>query len=425
MKNKYELVPYFPYNVTGMKLHLEKMAQKGWIIDKITNNTWRYKKAEPQTLNFAVSYFAKASEFEPYKSEGQEMFEDLCEHAGWKLLAENNKLQIYANKDMDATPIYTDAESEVNAIIKSNKNFVWATSILMAVCVLNGFMKARSNIHNPLIALSDMTMIYISIAMIILFCHMTWVLLKYFQWKRKALAAVEYNEFIPTATNDSSYQHAILILVITIMIFGVVSSKDYQTAKYMLIMGLGTFCIYLIVDLSKRFMKKRKVEKDSNIILSLLLNVVLCILLVASVTYITFTSIGDTSNSSEKVYFTTADFKENESKEMYTIYKESPWISYNEAFTDGGANEYVYYRVIDVKKDKLNNFALESLLKDIEEEAYYEEIDAREFDADKAYQLINGSLETYLLKYGSRYAEVQFSWKLTTQDKFQVADLLK
>ena len=110
---------------------------------------------------------------------------------------------------------------------------------------------------------------------------------------------------------------------------------------------------------------------------------------------------------------------------MYTIYKESPWISYNEAFTDGGANEYVYYRVIDVKKDKLNNFALESLLKDIEEKAYYEEIDAREFDADKAYQLINGSLETYLLKYGSRYAEVQFSWKLTTQDKFQVADLLK
>ena len=424
MKNKYEIVPYFPYNVTGMKLHLEKMAQKGRIIDKITNNVWRYKKEEPQTLNFAVSYFSKASEFEPYKSEEQEMFEDLCEHAGWKLIAENNKLQIYANEDMDATPIYTDAESEVNAIIKSNKNFVWATSILIAVCVLNGFMKARSNIHNPLIALSDMTMICISIAMIILFCHMTWVLLKYFQWKRKALAAIEYNKFIPTARTDSSYQHAILILVITIMIFGVVSSKDYQTAKYMLIMGLGTFCIYLIVDLSKRFMKQRKVEKDINIILSLLLNVVLCIVLIASITYISFTTIGNTSNSSEKVYFTTADFKENESKEMYTIFKESPWLSYNEAFTDGSSNEYVYYRVIDVKKDKLNNFVLDTLLKDVEEKAYYEEIDAREFDADQAYQLINGSLETYLLKYGSRYAEVQFSWKLTAQDKFQVADLL-
>ena len=87
MKKRYELVRYAAYNVTGMKLHLEKMARNGWLIDHINNNFWCYKKVEPMDISFTVSYFAKASDFDPEKSAGQETFEEMAAHDGWKFIS--------------------------------------------------------------------------------------------------------------------------------------------------------------------------------------------------------------------------------------------------------------------------------------------------------------------------------------------------
>ena len=56
MKYRYEYPLYAFYDHTGMARHLEKMAQKGWMLDRIhTNGLWRYRRIEPQTLHFAVT----------------------------------------------------------------------------------------------------------------------------------------------------------------------------------------------------------------------------------------------------------------------------------------------------------------------------------------------------------------------------------
>ena len=42
MKYRYEYPLYAFYDHTGMARHLEKMAQKGWMLEKIhTNSLWR------------------------------------------------------------------------------------------------------------------------------------------------------------------------------------------------------------------------------------------------------------------------------------------------------------------------------------------------------------------------------------------------
>ena len=37
MKNtKHQLIPFSTYDLMGMEQHLEKMARKGWLLDKIS-----------------------------------------------------------------------------------------------------------------------------------------------------------------------------------------------------------------------------------------------------------------------------------------------------------------------------------------------------------------------------------------------------
>ena len=64
MKNtKRELVFYSFYDFTGLASHLEAMAAKGWLAEKIGTLSIRYRRIQPQTLRFAVTYFPDASEF--------------------------------------------------------------------------------------------------------------------------------------------------------------------------------------------------------------------------------------------------------------------------------------------------------------------------------------------------------------------------
>ena len=66
---------------------MEEMAGRGWMLEKIGSVFWQYRKTEPKKLKFAVYYYPKASEFDPYPSEAQERFNDYCEYTGWKLAA--------------------------------------------------------------------------------------------------------------------------------------------------------------------------------------------------------------------------------------------------------------------------------------------------------------------------------------------------
>ena len=58
-KRRLELYSFF--NHTGIAAHLEDMAQKGWMIEKITGFGWVYRRIEPKRLHFSVSYYARAS----------------------------------------------------------------------------------------------------------------------------------------------------------------------------------------------------------------------------------------------------------------------------------------------------------------------------------------------------------------------------
>ena len=119
------------YDHTGIEAHLERMAQQGWLLEKI-GFTWHYRRIEPKKLTFCVTYFPRASMFDPEPSQEQETFYDFCRHTGWTLAAASAQMQIFYNEQPNPIPIDTDPAMEVDAIHQSaKKSFLLSQSMLL------------------------------------------------------------------------------------------------------------------------------------------------------------------------------------------------------------------------------------------------------------------------------------------------------
>ena len=86
------------YDHAGISRHLEKMAAKGWMIERMSNFGWVYHRIDPKPVKFAVSYYPKASEFDPEPTDEQKTFHEFCAHTGWKLACTSAQLQIFYNE---------------------------------------------------------------------------------------------------------------------------------------------------------------------------------------------------------------------------------------------------------------------------------------------------------------------------------------
>ena len=66
------------YDYRGVEEHLSAMAAQGWRLEKASGSLWKYRRAEPASLRYAVTYNAGASRFEPGPTEGEQSLEELC-----------------------------------------------------------------------------------------------------------------------------------------------------------------------------------------------------------------------------------------------------------------------------------------------------------------------------------------------------------
>ena len=153
-KRRVELLSF--YDHVGISRHLEKMAAKGWMLEKITNLGWVYRRIEPKQLHFTVSYYSQASEFDPEPTEDQKTFYDFCAHTGWQRACSSAQLQIFYNERENPTPIETDAKLEVQAIHASaKKSFIPAYLALLVIALLNGGLFVSGIMGDPIKALSS------------------------------------------------------------------------------------------------------------------------------------------------------------------------------------------------------------------------------------------------------------------------------
>lgn len=182
-KTRRDWIPFSFYDHTGMEKHLEKMAQKGWMLEELTSFGWKYREIQPQKLHFSVSFDTRASEFEPEPTEEQYTFQEFCQRSGWKLAAASGQMQVFYNEEEDPLPIQTDPEMEVRMVGKLARRMVPAYLILLVLGFFVGGSWCYSLIHTPIKLLTTPGSTFMGLCWLGLFVYSVTDLITYLAWR--------------------------------------------------------------------------------------------------------------------------------------------------------------------------------------------------------------------------------------------------
>ncbi len=288
-KHRVEALTFF--NSVGICRHLEKMAKKGWMIQKINNMGWYYRRIEPQSLHFTVSYYPQASEYDPFPSEEQQTFHDFCAHTGWKLACTSAQLQIFYNEQENPIPIHTEPALEIAAIHASVKrSFLPSYLFLLAIAVFWSAIIISSLLGDPIKTLSNPSHIAAFFLCLCIFALCIGELFLYFRWHRKALEAAKGGVML-SPPDTVRLQTAVAIAALVIVIYWgyeqVVHGDNLQRFIFLL-MGCYYPILYYLVNTTKDFLKKRRVSRSKNYYLTVTVSFVLSFALMGGITALTF-----------------------------------------------------------------------------------------------------------------------------------------
>lgn len=118
-RTKRLFVPLSPYDQQAMETLLERQAAQGWLLTQTGDWIWTFTEIQPQSLQFAVTCFSRASEYDPLPTDEQQDKEALCAQSGWHLAARRHDLQIFYTADADALPLETDPVVRVESLYRT------------------------------------------------------------------------------------------------------------------------------------------------------------------------------------------------------------------------------------------------------------------------------------------------------------------
>ena len=285
MKHRYELPLYSFYDHTGMTTHLEEMAQRGWLLDKMGGMFWRYRKVEPQRLRFALVYFPEVTGFEPTKPEGHSRMEDLCAGTGWQLAATAGKFQIYYNEDPDPVELETDPMTQVQVIHRTmKKNFLPSYAILAVMSVFQLVVQFTSLTRD--FGLQYSGKVYylsgVSWAMIPIWSALLLVYLmelgKYLLWYRRAKKRAE--EGLMTPSVSSFWVQSLTLWLLVILVLSWVTTG--ALTDFVLILFGAMAAAGVLATLASKWMKRMKVSAKVNELVTVGITVVLILAFMAT-----------------------------------------------------------------------------------------------------------------------------------------------
>ena len=281
MRNyKYLMAQFTFYDRTGICRLLEKQAEKGWLLDKVTNYAWRFRRVEPQKIHYAVTYFPKASAYDPGPSEQQRELYDFCAHSGWILAGTTAQLQVFYNTAEKPVPIETDPVLELENIHASaRKNYLPAYFVLLFLALFQIGLQISQLVSFPLTYLSQDTTMFNWLCQTVLLLMCSMELIGYFSWYRKARKAAENGEFVQTR-GYRNIQLFLLGVVIAALVW-LLCSMSPKMAAVMGIVLTFLFAVILLVMGIQTLMKRRGVPTGTNRVITWVLTVILTVVIVS------------------------------------------------------------------------------------------------------------------------------------------------
>lgn len=464
MTDTKKVVPLFAfYDKTGIEEYLKKQAEEGWLLEKMSELIWQFRKIEPKKIEFSVVYFPKASAFDPKPSESQLSFEEFCEHTGWQLAASKAKLQVYYNEAESPTPIETDAQIQLNNINKAVNGAYLPTWIINIVHGIFQIVLFFYTLHADYFkSVSSSPYMLAGVCWIVMLILAITDAFVYFRWHRKAKKYAEVNDDI-----ISTPRHCFLIPVVILTTFmGMTLLMLHMGGNSMIVWAI-MYCVSAIImtalilfisKLFKRIRMSSKINRALTIVITVLISIglVVVLLVLAEDTirvansrksdYITYEYKGHTYKAfGDDIPLRIANLRSSDYEEYSTVCAErdSFLINYMKATEEPRWNALeqpeLEYTVVTVKVPLLYNMCLKVMLDNFSKNYGYpepyeadweqhKEVDATVWGANSAYELVLGGevQNRYILCYEHCIVEIKFDydWQPTEEQKAMVGEVL-
>jgi len=433
---KREMNFYSIYDRTGLEKHLEDMAAKGWMLDKIGQYFWYYRRSEPRKIQFAVSYFPSASTFDPAPSEKQETYREFCEHAGWKLAGASAQLEVYWNEDENAVPLTTDSLVEIQTIHKTAKKTVILSNVLLLVIAIMNICRTVHFYYNNTISafLSDSNF-WVTVAFVFAGILCLVELSRYFVWYFKAKKIAELEDRFIETKNTSRFTRGMLLFLVVLFAYCFVSFMLDESLMIGAIIIGYTVLIFGIVFGIKHVLKMKNASTQTNRTITLISCFVVSMLVTSIATFFIMKNINVLKQKEHEVVGTY-----EHSGMTFEVYKDELPL-YLEDFTYVEGVDYSYYKeieessvlkqisvrqdkvnygeeapelsyaIIDVKLSSLYDTCVDYFLREAsgyDDTMEYREVLEEAWEAKKVYKLCAGPeyLNTYLVCYENRIVRI-------------------
>lgn len=179
------------YDYTGIERHLEAMAEKGWLLKECGRVFWRYEAISAQRIHFAVTYRPELSDFDPLPDRNRELYRELCQSAGWTLLASRQSMQIFCSRDSNPVPLETDPVTQLDTICQTMRKTLYSSWILLLFLCCLQFVQVPSRIgQDPVSFFSSPLNTMLPILYLFLLLAIISEMIPFFLWKKKSETAV-------------------------------------------------------------------------------------------------------------------------------------------------------------------------------------------------------------------------------------------
>ena len=193
---KKEINVYSYYDCTGIENHLKKMAEKGWMLKEIMGRNWKYRRIEPRSMSFFVSYYPKKVSFDDM-TDDRLKYIDENSVAGWKFVTHIGKMHIFCNESENPVPLHTDAAERVREIHRFAKtNVIFENLFMLAVAAALTTYFAFRFFEKPIDTMSDAAYIFWFMPFAVLLS--LYGIFKYLFWYVKAKKSAEDGIFTDT-----------------------------------------------------------------------------------------------------------------------------------------------------------------------------------------------------------------------------------
>lgn len=282
---KYRMETLCLYDYRGVEEHLRAMAARGWWLERAGNRLWKYRRAEPEEVRYAVTYSVEASQFNPEPTEGQRSLEELCAAAGWRKVDDWFQMQIFCTRDPHAVSLETDEGLRLEGIHRAmRKNFLPGNAVALLLSLLMGGAFVGTLFVKPFRVFERNSSLFSGVLFVLAAALMVYTLWHYYHWRRRSLRSVaEGGGCVPLGRGYRLVSRvgmaALLALCAIYLALELMTSGRGYALLFLVYMAL-LFVMVFLVRGTTVLLKRRGVSKWRNIAGTLAVDVLLAFAMV-------------------------------------------------------------------------------------------------------------------------------------------------